>query len=152
MVDMTEHQFHFSAAWPGGRNDVGTIQCGHLATQVSIDTGMGGPGVGTNPDEMLLGAAATCYLMTLAAMLERAKLAVASMALESDITVTVDGGRYRCKAIVHRPSVTLARGAGAAELDQLARLVAAADRYCMVSNALHGNVAITLEPRLAIAA
>lgn len=149
---MTEHHFHFSAAWPGGRNSVGTIHCGHLTTQVSIDPGMGGPGIGTNPDEMLLGAAATCYLMTLAAMLERAKLAVASIALESDITVTVDGGRYRCKSIIHHPDVALARGAGAAELDQLAHLVTAADRYCMVSNALHGNVAIAIEPRLSIAA
>ena len=32
---------------------------------------MDGPGIGTNPDEMLLGAAATCYIITLAAMLER---------------------------------------------------------------------------------
>ncbi len=35
---------------------------------------MDGPGVGTNPDEMLLGAAATCYIITLAAMLERSNI------------------------------------------------------------------------------
>lgn len=149
---MTEHHFHFSAAWPGGRNSVGTIQCGHLATQVSIDTGMGGPGVGTNPDEMLLSAAATCYLMTLAAMLERAHLEVAGMAFESDITVTVDAGAYRCKKIIHRPAITLPRGAGAQQMEQLERLVRAADRYCMVSNALRGNVTIEIEPRLGVAA
>lgn len=149
---MTEHHFHFSAAWPGGRNSVGSIQCGHLATQVSIDTGMGGPGVGTNPDEMLLAAAATCYLMTLAAMLERARIEVASMAFESDITVSVDAGAYRCKRIVHHPAITLPRGAGAQQLEQVERLVLAADRHCMVSNALRGNVAIRIEPRLAMAA
>ncbi|HEX7326670.1 MAG TPA: SACOL1771 family peroxiredoxin [Rhodanobacteraceae bacterium] len=148
---MSEHHFHFSAAWPGGRNSVGTIDCGHLKAQVSIDTGMGGPGVGTNPDEMLLGAAATCYLMTLAAMLERAQLPVARMVFESDITVTVDRGAYRCKEIVHRPAITLPHGASAADLDKLRRLTDAADRYCMVSNALRGNVAIEVRPQLDIA-
>lgn len=148
---MTEHHFHFTAQWPGGRNSIGTIECGHLTTQVSIDTGMGGPGVGTNPDEMLLSASATCYLMTLAAMIERAQLPVASMAFASDITVTVDGGQYRCRQIVHRPAITLPRGASAAELDKLKHLTESADRYCMVSNALRGNVDIVIEPALGIA-
>lgn len=145
---MTEHHFHFSAAWPGGRNGVGTIQCGHLAGEVSITTGMGGPGVGTNPDEMLLGAAATCYLMTLAAMLERARLPVAAMSFGSELTVTVDHGAYRCRQIVHRPRVMLAADAGDAAFAELQRLVALADRWCMVSNALRGNVVITVEPCL----
>lgn len=145
---MTEHHFQFRAAWPGGRNGVGTIHCGHLDAEVSIATGMGGPGVGTNPDEMLLGAAATCYLMTLAAMIERAKLAIADMALESDITVAVDNGAYRCTRIVHRPSITLAAGADASDMAKLERLVELADRHCMVSNALRGNVELCVEPRL----
>ncbi|MGH8112296.1 MAG: SACOL1771 family peroxiredoxin [Rhodanobacteraceae bacterium] len=145
---MSEHHFHFSADWPGGRSSVGTIRCGHLATEVSIATGMGGPGVGTNPDEMLLGAAATCYLMTLAAMIERAKLPVAAMSFESDITVSVDQGAYQCKRIVHRPRITLAAGASDADMAQLKRLVELADRYCMVSKALRGNVELRVAPRL----
>lgn len=149
---MTEHHFHLTAEWPGGRNSVGSIACGHLKTAVSIDPGMGGPGVGTNPDEMLLGAAATCYLMTLAAMIERAQLPVAQMAFASDITVTVDRGAYRCKAITHHPTITLPPGASATDLDKLKHLTEAADRYCMVSNALRGNVAIAVEPHLSIAA
>lgn len=50
---MIEHHFHFSTAWPSGRNSAGTIHCGRLTTQVSIDTGMGGPGIGNQPVEML---------------------------------------------------------------------------------------------------
>jgi Predicted redox protein, regulator of disulfide bond formation len=52
----------------------GEIASGQLQTKVSIPPEMDGPGIGTNPDEMLLGAAATCYIITLAAMFERAKL------------------------------------------------------------------------------
>ena len=70
---MAEHLFHLKANWPGLRNDVGTIDAGNLKTEVSIPPEMDGPGVGTNPDEMLLGAAATCYIITLAAMMERSR-------------------------------------------------------------------------------
>lgn len=139
MTDMTEHHFHFQAPWPGGRNGVGTIHCGQLDTRVSIAKGMGGPGVGTNPDEMLLGAAATCYLMTLAAMIERARLPVETMTFDSDLTVDVANGAYQCKALVHRPSITLAAAASEADRTRLKRLVALADEHCMVSNALRGN-------------
>ncbi len=71
---MAEHLFHLKADWPGLRNDIGTIDAGNLKTKVSIPPEMDGPGIGTNPDEMLLGAAATCYIITLAAMMERSKL------------------------------------------------------------------------------
>src|SRR5690625_5475142 len=69
---MTQHHFHLQANWPGGRNSSGYIDAGELKTKISIPPEMDGPGIGTNPDEMLLGAAATCYVITLAAMIERA--------------------------------------------------------------------------------
>ena len=78
-----EHHFHLKANWPGLRNDVGTIETLNLKTEVSIPTEMDGPGVGTNPDEMLLGAAATCYIITLAAMLERSGVEKESLTMES---------------------------------------------------------------------
>ena len=56
---VAEHIFKLKADWPGLRNDVGTIEACNLKTEISIPPEMDGPGVGTNPDEMLLGAAAT---------------------------------------------------------------------------------------------
>ena len=61
---MAKHHFYLKANWPGNRNDVGDIKSGRLETAVSIPKEMDGPGEGTNPDEMLLGAAATCYIIT----------------------------------------------------------------------------------------
>jgi peroxiredoxin-like protein len=144
---MAEHRFHFKATWPGGRNSVGAIECGALQSRISIATGMGGPGIGTNPDEMLLGAAGTCYLITLAAMLERAGIAVASMALASEIVIDVTNGVFACKKIIHRPQVRLADGADDAQRRKLAELLVTAERRCMISNALRGNVEITVAPQ-----
>lgn len=47
----TTHHFHLAITWNGGRNGSGTVSSGHLATPISIDRQMGGPGLGTNPDE-----------------------------------------------------------------------------------------------------
>ncbi len=53
-----KHTFDMTLDWQGGRNDVGTLKAERLHTHISIPPEMDGPGIGTNPDEMLLGAAA----------------------------------------------------------------------------------------------
>ncbi|ENH97674.1 hypothetical protein J416_03871 [Gracilibacillus halophilus YIM-C55.5] len=147
---MTIHQFHLDATWPGGRNEVGRIHAGNLDTKISIPPEMDGPGVGTNPDEMLLGAASTCYVITLAAMIERAELPLRHLALRSVGEVDVTNGVFTYKKIIHKPSVTLRSEATQADLDKLQTLVKKAESSCMISRAIQGNVAIELEEQLAI--
>lgn len=139
---MALHSFLLKADWPGGRNSVGTIEAGNLKTDVSIPPEMDGPGVGTNPDEMLLGAAATCYIITLAAMLERASISVSKLTMESEGIVEVEKGIITYKTIIHRPTAILV-DKGHIELAQ--KLAEKAEKSCMISRALKGNVGIKLE-------
>jgi peroxiredoxin-like protein len=149
---MTTYDFHLTAQWPGGRNGVGNIQCGELEIRTSIATAMGGPGVGTNPDELLLAAAGMCFFMTFAAVVERAGLMVDAMSLASTMRVGTDPrGAYVCQRIIHRPRVALATGASAADLRRLDALAEAAEQRCMISAALRGNVEILIEPDFALA-
>src|SRR5699024_6891094 len=111
--------FYLQADWPGGRNSEGCIDAGHLQTKISIPQEMDGPGVGTNPDEMLLGAAATCYIITLAAMIERANLPLHKMAHESEGIVDVTHGIFTYKKIIHQPTVTLKSSATPDEIEKL---------------------------------
>ncbi|MCP3780582.1 OsmC family protein [Paenibacillus sp. MZ03-122A] len=141
-----EHTFLLKADWNGGRNSDGYIEAGQLRTAISIPAEMGGPGVGTNPDEMLLGAAATCYLITLAAMMERASLPVASLALESEGIVDVTNNIFTYRRIVHRPQVQLAADATESQIEQALRLAEQAETSCMISRAVAGNVALSTEP------
>ncbi|WDZ55786.1 OsmC family protein [Paenibacillus polymyxa] len=141
-----EHTFLLKADWNGGRNSDGRIEAGQLRTAISIPAEMGGPGVGTNPDEMLLGAAATCYLITLAAMMERASLPVASLALESEGIVEVTNNIFTYRRIVHRPQVQLAADATESQIEQALRLAEQAETSCMISRAVAGNVALSTEP------
>lgn len=148
---MAEHHFRLKANWPGLRNDVGEIKAGNLRTKVSIPAEMDGPGVGTNPDEMLLGAAATCYIITLAAMLERSRLEKKQLTLESEGIVEVTNGVLTYKKIIHRPKIVLHRDATAKEISRAQRLAERAESSCMISRAVKGNVEIELEIDIQVA-
>lgn len=147
---MAEHRFYLKANWPGLRNDVGKIESGNLKTQVSIPPEMDGPGIGTNPDEMLLGAAATCYIITLAAMMERSQLEKESLTMQSEGIVDVTKGIITYKKIIHRPHIVLKMNAS--NKDQLLahKLAKKAETSCMISRAIQGNVEIQLEANVEV--
>ena len=142
---MAEHYFHLKANWPGLRNDTGTIDAGQLKTQISIPKEMDGPGIGTNPDEMLLGAASTCYIITLAAMLERSKIEKEDLTLESVGVVDVTNGVFTYKKIIHRPTIILKGDASQKDIELARKLARKAEKSCMISRAIMGNVALELE-------
>jgi len=141
---MAEEHFYLTADWPGGRNSEGYIDAGNLKTKISIPKEMDGPGVGTNPDEMLLGAASTCYLITLAAMIERADLPLAEMSLESEGVVDVTNGVFTYQKIIHKPAVVLKDDATDKSYSTLERLIEKAEKNCMISRAIRGNVEVEL--------
>jgi peroxiredoxin-like protein len=142
---MAEHHFFLKANWPGLRNDVGEIEAGNLVTKVSIPPEMDGPGVGTNPDEMLLGAAATCYIITLAAMMERSQLEKVALSMESEAIVDVTKGVFTYKKIIHRPHIILKANASERDIQLAKKLAEKAETSCMISRAIQGNVEIELE-------
>ncbi|MEK3982777.1 OsmC family protein [Paenibacillus sp. FSL K6-3166] len=141
-----KHPFILNAVWNGGRNSDGTIEAGQLKTQISIPKEMGGPGIGTNPDEMLLGAAASCYLITLAAMLERSELITSNLTLTSEATVDVTNNIFTYEAIKHSPVITLSKDASQVDIDKAIHIAHKAEGSCMISRAVAGNVQITTQP------
>ncbi|QHE53938.1 OsmC family protein [Pontibacillus sp. HMF3514] len=147
---MAKHHFHLKADWPGGRNNVGTIEADKLKTEISVPTEMDGPGIGTNPDEMLLGAAATCYIITLGAMIERAGLPLDEMDMSSEGVVDVTKGVITYEEIIHRPVVRLKPEATMDDLTKLQRIAEKAEESCMISRAIKGNVDVKLEADLTV--
>lgn len=145
---MAEHHFHVKAEWPGGRNRVGSIDAGNLKTDISIPTEMDGPGVGTNPDEMLLGAAATCYVITLATMIEHTGLPLQELSHDAEAIVDVTKGVYTYKKIIHKPTVLLKDTATERDYKRLRRLIERAETSCMISRAIQGNVELEVQPNL----
>lgn len=149
---MALHHFHLKADWPGGRDNVGYIESDKLKTKISIPKEMNGPDIGTNPDEMLLGAAATCYIISLAALIERAALPLKEMDMESEGIVEVTDGVFTYQTIIHKPRVVLNADATDKDLKQLDRLVDKAEKSCMISKAIQGNVELQMQADTSIAA
>ena len=125
-----------------------TLKSGGLKTQISIPPEMDGPGIGTNPDEMLLGAAATCYIITLAAMMERSKLEKQSLTMESEGIVEVEKGVITYKRIIHKPLVVLMADASEKDLALAQKLAEKAESSCMITRAIKGNVEIELQAQI----
>lgn len=146
---MAKHHFYLQADWPGKRNDIGRIESGNLKTEISIPKEMDGPGAGTNPDEMSAGAA-TCYIITLAPMMERSGLEKESLTMESEAVVDVTGGVFTYEKIIHRPLIRLPKEAAQKEAELAERLAKKAETSCMISRAVQGNVAIELEPKIVV--
>ncbi|WP_040978189.1 OsmC family protein [Oceanobacillus jeddahense] len=143
---MTLHHFHLKGEWQGGRNSEGYIDAGELQTKISIPPEMDGPGVGTNPDEMLLGAAATCYIISLAAMLERAEIPVDTTSITSEGMVDVTNGIFTYEKIIHRPNITLKKEVTEQQTRLTNKLIEKAEKTCMISRAIKGNVQLELKP------
>lgn len=137
-----QHTFLLHTQWNGGRNAVGELQADRLTTKISIPPEMDGPGIGTNPDEMLLGAAATCYIISLAAMLERTKID-ASLKMKSEGIVDVTNGVFTYEQIIHHVTITL-KNTSDNNQKMAERLAIKAESTCMISKALKGNVTIHL--------
>ncbi|MFJ7699021.1 SACOL1771 family peroxiredoxin [Lysinibacillus fusiformis] len=144
---MVQHKFTMDLTWSDGRNGTGTINASNLKTQISIPQEMDGPGIGTNPDEMLLGASATCYLITLAALLERAEVAVHDLSLQSEGYVSVVNGVFTYEKIVHKPTIVMANLTEQLEI-KMARFAQKAEQTCMISKALKGNVVIECDAQI----
>ncbi|MGN1400115.1 MAG: OsmC family protein [Bacillus sp. (in: firmicutes)] len=142
---MATHHFLLKTHWPGLRNDTGTMETGKWKTVISIPEEMDGPGAGTNPDEMLLGAAATCYIITLAALMERSRIEKVDLQMESEGIVEVENGVFTYKKIIHRPFITLPSDAPDKKADLVRKLAKKAETSCMISRAIQGNIDLSLE-------
>ncbi|MCL6594458.1 MAG: OsmC family protein, partial [Alicyclobacillus sp.] len=115
---------------------------------LSVPANLGGPGVGTNPEALLLAAANGCYLITLSKLLHNRGIPFLRIEVTSEGRVEHDGG-LRFDEIVHRPTVVVEHADDEARILVLAEH---AEHACMVSSALRGNVKVRVEPQVRVQA
>lgn len=137
-----KHQFEVALQWENGRNGTGNLQAEQLQTKVSIPREMNGPNIGTNPDEMLIGAASTCFVISFATLLENANMHPTELDISSVGTVDVTGHVYTFERITHHVTVAFE---GDYKTERIERLAKKAEETCMISKALKGNVEIKVQ-------
>jgi lipoyl-dependent peroxiredoxin len=117
----------------GGSSD------GALEVDLRIPKEMGGPGGGTNPEELFAVGYAACFESALGVVARRAKADPADTAIDSKVSLSPDGKGGFILAVeldVTLPSVSDAQTA--------VDLVRAAHVVCPYSNATRGNIDVTL--------
>jgi peroxiredoxin-like protein len=136
---MTDLSFGVELRWSGtGREGAGEIQTDDLVLALSGPESMGGRGVGTNPEELLVCAVASCYTATLFALLRRAQLPADSLAVGAIGTVTGFPGHARFARIVVSPTVVGGEPARRGEYEAVASV---AHERCFIGRALAPEVA-----------
>ena len=124
----------------GGRMEGhGRTSDGALEVDLRIPTEMGGPGGGTNPEELFAVGYAACFEGALAVVGRRAKAETGDVAIESSVSLLPDGkGGFKLEVGLDVSLPSISEQATAAEL------VSAAHKVCPYSNATRGNIEVAL--------
>ncbi len=136
------------ASWQGGLRD----GQGQLSTETGVLSNQNysfakrfGDEKGTNPEELIGAAHASCFAMALSADLERAGLRAENIEARSTVTLDMSSGA----PVINRVHVDVsARVPGASE-DQFREITEGTKQNCPVSKVLSGGAQITMNARLA---
>jgi organic hydroperoxide reductase OsmC/OhrA len=102
-----------------------------------------GPGDAWSPEQLFLGAVATCFLFTLRSVGQASRIAFVALDLTVDGTVDKQDGITRFTEIVLRPRLSLPPGE---ERERALRLLDKSKRACLVTASLAAP--IRLEPEI----
>lgn len=135
---MHELPFQVELEWSGaGREGAGRIVTDDLQFELSTPASMGGRGVGTNPEELLVCAVASCYAATLFGVLRRTGLPASSVSIDARGTVAGYPGQAGFERIVVSPTIVDGDPARVYEYELAAD--SAHDR-CFIGRTIAGNV------------
>ncbi len=110
-----------------------------LEVDLRIPAEMGGPGGGTNPEELFAVGYAACFEGALGVVARRAKADMGDVAIDSEVSLSPDGkGGFALGVGLH---VTLP---GIEDSGTAVELVRAAHEVCPYSNATRGNIEVEL--------
>jgi Ohr subfamily peroxiredoxin len=123
----------------GGRAGHGRTSDGRLEVDLSVPESMGGDGgPGTNPEELFALGYAACFQSALLAVAQGRKLDASDSTISSRVSLgpTGHGGFGLAVSLdLHAPNVSRANAED---------LMEGADQRCPYSNAIRGNVDVTL--------
>ncbi len=146
------HEYPVSASWTGGRKGKGTSndQTNGVSVPIAVGPEFGGDGGGTNPEELLAMAVASCYLITFGIIAENRKLPVVSMDVSAVGEVEENGPQFTYRKITLRSKVVLASGADEAQVKMAEEMAHKADNYCIITNAVRDKVQIEVHPEVSV--
>jgi peroxiredoxin-like protein len=144
------HTFSVQSTWTGNSEGDGHARAEGWSVEYGVPAGLGGKAGRANPEELLLGAVVSCYCITLAILAERKRLPLDRVEIRSEGEVERQlGGTLKLTAIRLYPTLHAA-GADEAQARSLEDAAHKAEQYCVISNAIRGNVEVSVEPEIRV--
>ena len=131
-----------SATTTGGRQGHATSSDGVLDLTLTAPKELGGPGTGTNPEQLFAAGYAACFNGALTLVARAAKVDASAAQVTANIGFGPEGDGYAITADLEVAVPGL-------DLSQVQQLADAAHQVCPYSKATRGNVPVTV---LAVAA
>lgn len=122
----------------GGRSGHAVTDDGQVDVHLKPPKEMGGPGGGTNPEQLFAAGYAACFQGALGVVGRRQGVNTEDSLVETDVTIGTVGGGYGL-------AVTIKVSIPGVAADTVAALAEAAHQVCPYSNATRGNIDVTLE-------
>lgn len=144
-----KHIYRVTGNWFGGEGGSGTLGLSSGETSFDFPPDLEGKPGHTNPEELLVSAVIACYTLTLTFLAERRKIAVESISVAAEGEVERQPDRsLKFTKLLLKPKIVLSGD------DEMARarildLAQKAEHYCTISNAIRGNVEMTIRPTIA---
>lgn len=148
MVSM--HDYPVKVEWKGGRDGGGTVTAegSGTANTIAVGTEYQGTGKGTNPEELLTSAVASCYTITFGIIAQNRKIPVANIETKAMGEVEQNGASLVYKSVTIKPTITLESGATDDQAALAEDMAHKADLYCIITNAVRDKVKIVVEPNI----
>ena len=142
------HEYPVVGNWTGGRDGHGDLTPAHSGKSFAINVPpeFMGPGGETNPEELLTSAITGCYSITFGIIAANRKLPVTGLRVEAVGEVEQNGASFKYVKVTLRPHITLSADASDEQLTQAEDFAHKADGYCIITNAVRGNVSVSVEP------
>ena len=135
---MRDLEFSVSTQWGGdAATRYGVLETGGRQIEYSAPATMGGSGDGTNPEELLLSAVATCYTLGLSRLLRKRDLPATSLSVRAHGAVSGYPLAATFARIIVSPTIAGADATRATDYETAARV--ARDR-CFIGKTLSASV------------
>jgi peroxiredoxin-like protein len=141
---MKDLSFETRLSWSDtGHGGIGNVRTDQIAVTISGPESMGGRGFGTNPEELLVAAVASCYIATFFGVLKRRKLPVESLLLSATGVVTDFPSHARFAGVTVSPTIC---GGDDSRQDEYEAAAARAHDRCLIGRALSDQVTYEVGP------
>ncbi len=127
-------QAQVTAQWIGGLSGHGSVKGDDFSTGISLPTDFGGRNEGATPEDLLLSALASCYLITFGIILEKNNVSYSDLRITAMLE-TSTAFPPKVQTVYLNPMITTD-----ADEAMIRGFAERAEAVCLISQAVAGNV------------